>query len=881
MVFCCRGENCKSSFSTKSNRNKHEKKKGHGPEPTPKPIIECVGDLFVCPNDECSTSSKYKANIVKHLKSCERLMKKRKGDNKKCPFCGKVFAQKSNRDRHVQNTHNEMVDNESDHSDTGDSEVSEINEIPSMVFDPIPGPSSPITEPSSNTFAMEIDQHEPIEESVLVDPVVDNDTEQLSSANPLSIVVINEKIENKRKQSRLEKTLSNIKQQLDYSMNVSESVVEKLKRDFKDNKNEALNYIHECFGDMLGDEGFIRWLAKGVGYKPNRLSQILKENRPNMRNTKFTNEIYQQIYDFWIENSINSNESAYNIKRISKRNFLKQFPNINDPNLIEKSVKLKSGSKSVFESPRMIYTESIRKLRLLFNEKHTPVSLTLFFRYKPYYCVRPTEKEKSSCLCIDCFNPHLYLQSINIYRKSKALPSHGSLTEYINRINSGEDFAELNDKKLCKFYYYQRVVESYIGKEGKPVEYTRTARVDDQKPVCHIVNLIKDGSIKYLKHRTYVDNCSNVFPLMKDTYTGKFIELDFSQNLALRPKHEVQSAHFSNRQYTLHCAIVTPFEKKYHYHLSDDTKHDAVFVDHVLRDLIAEYSIHDEDLWIQSDNAPNQYKSKNSFGLLQALADEFNLRIIRTYGAAGHGKGAIDAMSSFGVKNILRKDIVTYDVFFNNADAMVDYLKSKNPQYYYEIISAKNVVLERQRKSAQPIEIPGCMKQHLMIYKPNEPIFCKEYLCDCTSCLQFDFEKCLSETVDDVDDNVELDFEEEDCEVDQTDQLFDFITVPSFITLYTGSTIEPLYFVQLTGKGISEKDLSDPYGHFIAKGDKYFEGLYLKLCRSRNANVKRFSTLPTKIVISPDEIYDSYVEFNDELELDTNIYNSLNQKASS
>ena len=81
------------------------------------------------------------------------------------------------------------------------------------------------------------------------------------------------------------------------------------------------------------------------------------------------------------------------------------------------------------------------------------------------------------------------------------------MTEYINRINDGEDFAELNDEKLCKFYYYQRVVESYIGKEGKPVEYTRTARVDDQKPVCHIVNLIKDGSVKYLKHRTYVDNC--------------------------------------------------------------------------------------------------------------------------------------------------------------------------------------------------------------------------------------------------------------------------------------------------------------------------------------------------------------------------------------
>ena len=51
------------------------------------------------------------------------------------------------------------------------------------------------------------------------------------------------------------------------------------------------------------------------------------------------------------------------------------------------------------------------------------------------------------------------------------------------------------------------------------------------------------------------------------------------------------------------------------------------------------------------DDASCQYKNKRPFGLLQRLANVFNLRIIHTYGAAGHGKGVIDAMSSFGVKN--------------------------------------------------------------------------------------------------------------------------------------------------------------------------------------------------------------------------------------
>ena len=63
-----------------------------------------------------------------------------------------------------------------------------------------------------------------------------------------------------------------------------------------------------------------------------------------------------------------------------------------------------------------------------------------------------------------------------------------------------------------------------------------------------------------------------------------------------------QSAHFSNKQHTLHCTIAKPFVKQYIYNLSNDTKHDSIFVDHVLRDLIIHYNISNEDLWVQNDN---------------------------------------------------------------------------------------------------------------------------------------------------------------------------------------------------------------------------------------------------------------------------------------
>ena len=187
--------------------------------------------------------------------------------------------------------------------------------------------------------------------------------------------------------------------------------------------SEAVKFIHDFFEDMISDDGFIRWLAKGVGYQPARLWQLLKENTTNTRNTKFGQDDFQEIHDFWLQNCINSNESFYNLAKITKRSFLEQHSNIRDTNLIKKQVKMKHSSKMIYTAPRMVYIESVRKLHDSFNKSRTtPVSLSTFFKYKPYYCVRPTDKGKQSCLCIKCLNPHLLLKSINFYRKSKSLP---------------------------------------------------------------------------------------------------------------------------------------------------------------------------------------------------------------------------------------------------------------------------------------------------------------------------------------------------------------------------------------------------------------------------------------------------------------------------
>ena len=96
-------------------------------------------------------------------------------------------------------------------------------------------------------------------------------------------------------------------------------------------------------------------------------------------------------------------------------------------------------------------------------------------------------------------------------------------------------------------------------------------------------------------------------------------------------------------------------EVKFVYHLSDDTTHDPSFVQQVLEDIFDRWEIRDETIVVKSDNAPTQYKNKWAFESYSSLAKKYNVRIIRIYGAAGHEKGVIDAMSSSAVKSILKK----------------------------------------------------------------------------------------------------------------------------------------------------------------------------------------------------------------------------------
>ena len=57
-----------------------------------------------------------------------------------------------------------------------------------------------------------------------------------------------------------------------------------------------------------------------------------------------------------------------------------------------------------------------------------------------------------------------------------------------------------------------------------------------------------------------------------------------------------------------------------------------------------------------------------------------------------------DAMSSFGVKSVLRRDIVTKNDWFNNSQGIVDHLEFRGqPRMYYKVLRPE--VLDKARQN--------------------------------------------------------------------------------------------------------------------------------------------------------------------------------------
>ena len=136
------------------------------------------------------------------------------------------------------------------------------------------------------------------------------------------------------------------------------------------------------------------------------------------------------------------------------------------------------------------------------------------------------------------------------------------------------------------------------------------------------------------------------------------------------------------------------------HHTSNGTTHDPSFVELVLENITEKRGINHGTVMIKSDNAPTQYRYKWTFGSMQRLTGKYSVTVTRVYGAAGHGKGLIDAMSSFGVNNTLRQSMITNDWWFEISLDICSHITARCNQVmsYYTALVSNDINKKRENR---------------------------------------------------------------------------------------------------------------------------------------------------------------------------------------
>ena len=367
--------------------------------------------------------------------------------------------------------------------------------------------------------------------------------------------------------------------------------------------------------------------------------------------------------------------------------------------------------------------------------------------------------------------------------------------------------------------------------------------------------LQKDGK-KYLEHRYGVSSDKTFWTKFKAQCPFPILHVDYSENIKLAPKNEVQTAHFSGKQQTLHCTVhfKSNAEKDHEfiYHLSDDTTHDSVMTIAIIEDLLEKCPdiVKGGILIIRSDNSSTQFKSRFVFAELEKIAKKYGISIFWFYGAAGHGRGLVDAMSSFGCKGPLRKSIITSadEVFFNNAEEMHSFLcthfSDDITKRYFLVDPEKNATKRRVPKKDRPQNpIPGSSKLHLVAVTPDGEWLTRHYL-------HLHDDEVMNLKIDGSDiAEVDGDYSAEAVEGEDDPQViidraafngakFEFLTPGSYVALYSGGQFEQFYLVEVIDKGISETNMEDDHGHIIPANHHFIIGSYYEKDQEKRDYVK-------------------------------------------
>ena len=403
---------------------------------------------------------------------------------------------------------------------------------------------------------------------------------------------------------------------------------------------------------------------------------------------------------------------------------------------------------------KRLLNDSLQNLYQKFkSENNSSLSLTTFYRLKPFYIVKPSPTDRETCLCKTCENLRFKAESL---QKIKAVPD-GSIENLVKHVacNAKSQTCMYNNCGICKEKSFEvsndiindtvtwhawRAAEKEIVKDGKDKQISVVVKELQSGTVGDLLEVFSSDLLRYKRHFFNIYNQFQYYRGLKSNLKEDecLIHVDFSENYTCKMSSEIQSMHFgaSKPQISLQTGIyyVGQNISSTFATVSDDLDHSPpgiwAHLSPVLKEIKTKFPSVDT-VHFFSDGPVTQYRQKGNFFLWSTeIHDDFKTSSWNFH-EAGHGKGIPDGIG--GTLKRLADNKVRLGSDIMSASDFIGAINNSTRIHLHKITTDDFQKYRDKLKGQTLRSISGTMKIHQMFTPNTFNILHREVSCNCST----------------------------------------------------------------------------------------------------------------------------------------------------
>lgn len=417
------------------------------------------------------------------------------------------------------------------------------------------------------------------------------------------------------------------------------------------------------------------------------------------------------------------------VRKLNMKESVRSFLERDDNSRLKADKQATITRKGVKKQVRLL-SDDLKTLHKKFQLEGNKMSYSLFCDLRPFWTIRPTEKDRNTCLCKIHANLSFKINTSyaadmitskdpNVLMKYIVCDAHNKQCMYRECGDCGArklPVEHVSGEQLTWNEWTNKRIERE--KDGKSKAVTMTVKEKKQGTKETLRDELDQELQRACRHYFNIRHQYQTMRLLKEKMSHEevMLHVDFSENYNTKYESEIQSMHFgaSRRQISLHTGVAYIADKVYPFcTVSDCLKHGpaAIWahmepVIYYIKTIKPLSAIH-----FLTDGPTTQYRNKMNFYLWSNKVYDYGFNYSSwNFLEAAHGKGAADGIGA-AIKRAADHQVNVKGRDIACAEDLVACVQPSSSVKLF-LINESSIRRGEELLPTTLIPIPGTMKLH-------------------------------------------------------------------------------------------------------------------------------------------------------------------------